>query len=395
MTLTEHDELVGEYERLTTCAAGSSGPGRATTLGWDLEYTSPDALMAFVDQILYRRMNDFAADSDRPVILDCGANIGYTSLHYKRQHPGAQITAFEPDPEFVPRLRRNLARNGASDVVIVEAAVWTSDGRAPWVMEGKDGSRLVTDPTAPSIEVPTVDLARYLARDIDLLKLDIEGAEFALIPHLASHLGRVKNILVECHLMEQSSYGELARLLTTLTGAGFSISLNSYGPWRDLTRRHVPAPLHAEQYMLVAGWRTEPSVISRDETHLPYVGLPYEMTSRTRSRSVERVLGGLVASPDRWVVQRMSGRIGHESGRCWTWKCPAGIPPGDSPECSDAPTIVVEDDRVLGPGHSMHDDIRTHGRGRFSHWNSEIYFSTSDGSDPTTNGRCYTAIYRK
>jgi FkbM family methyltransferase len=392
MEAMTHEDLVAEYERLSALATDSPGPGRATALGWDLEYTSPDALMAFVDQILYRRLNDFIADNDRPVIFDCGANIGYTALHYKRQYPGAQITAFEPDPQFVPLLRRNLERNRACDVTVIEAAVWTEDGRAPWVMEGKDGSRLVTE---GDTDVATVDLTSYLDRDVDLLKLDIEGAEFVVVPHLARHLGRVKNILVECHLAGQDSYERFACLLTTLRNAGFNISLNSYGPWRDLTRRHVPAPLHAEQYIVVAGWRTESAAVAQDQTHVPYVGLPAEIDSRERSAFVERVLSGLVTTPDRWCVQEMSRRIEHEEGRCWTWRCPSGIPPGDSPERSDAPTLLLEDDRVLGPGHSLHDEIRSAGRGRYSHWRSEIYFSTSDGSDPTTNGRRYIAILQR
>src|SRR5688572_28284923 len=114
------EDLLQEYDRLEQlCTARPHGPGRMTTLGWDLEYTSPTALLTFIDQILFRRMNDFAADSDSPVIIDCGANIGYTALHYKRCYPGAQIIAFEPDPQFLPLLRANLERNGAGDVEVI------------------------------------------------------------------------------------------------------------------------------------------------------------------------------------------------------------------------------------------------------------------------------------
>jgi hypothetical protein len=51
--------------------------------------------------------------------------------------------------------------------------------------------------------------------------------------------------------------------------------------------------------------------------------------------------------------------------------------------------MVIEDGRPLGPAHSFHDTIRNQGRGRFSHWHSGLYFSTSDGSDPRANGRVY------
>ena len=63
----------------------------------------------------------------------------------------------------------------------------------------------------------------------------------------------------------------------------------------------------------------------------------------------------------------------------------------ESPEASHLQ--LTENARVLGPAHSEHDSIRSLGRGRYSHWNEPtvLYFSTSDSSDPRTNGRRYTA----
>jgi hypothetical protein len=54
--------------------------------------------------------------------------------------------------------------------------------------------------------------------------------------------------------------------------------------------------------------------------------------------------------------------------------------------------IVCENTTRLGPAHALHDDIRTVGRGNFSHWESRLIFSTSDNSDPNTNGRKYSII---
>jgi FkbM family methyltransferase len=395
------DELLREYQRLERLCAGGDGPGRAITLGWDLEYTSPTALLAFIDQILVRRMNDFLADTDRPVILDCGANIGYTVLHYKRQFPAALITAFEPDPQFVPILRRNLARNGADDVEVVEAAAWTGDGQARWTMEGKDGSRLTNGigHSEQVITVATVDLARYLDRDIDLLKMDIEGAEFEVLPHIASRLARVRNVIVECHLASQQDYDAFARVLTDLNGAGFSISMNSFGPWRDLTRRHVPAPLHSVQYVLVAGWRDEHPDVSAEQTYVPYVGAAQYRVSPERVSSLEaqnqllsRMLAEVTTGTGRWEVLQMRPPFRHESGRCWMWNLPDSVMPGDSPASNDCPTVVLEDVRLLGPGQALHEEIRREGGGRYSHWGAKLYLSTSDNSDPNTNGRTYTAV---
>lgn len=48
-----------------------------------------------------------------------------------------------------------------------------------------------------------------------------------------------------------------------------------------------------------------------------------------------------------------------------------------------------EDDRRIGPGGCLHDEVRSAGGGRYSVWNADLYFSTSDNSDPRTNGRAY------
>src|SRR5215203_2090789 len=57
-----------------------------------------------------------------------------------------------------------------------------------------------------------------------------------------------------------------------------------------------------------------------------------------------------------------------------------------------SPLVICENDRQMGPAHSLHKDIEERGRGRFSHWSTDLLFSTSDNSDPNTNGRSYLAI---
>lgn len=54
-----------------------------------------------------------------------------------------------------------------------------------------------------------------------------------------------------------------------------------------------------------------------------------------------------------------------------------------------SPLTLQEDGREIGPPHVAHDQIRRMGGGRYSFWKDSLYFSTSDGSDPNTNGRPY------
>lgn len=64
---------------------------------------------------------------------------------------------------------------------------------------------------------------------------------------------------------------------------------------------------------------------------------------------------------------------------------------GDTLEKASRSTLALfEDGRELGPPHAQHAWIREYGGGLFSHWGSSLYFSSSDNSDPRTNGRLYT-----
>ncbi|MBI3922049.1 MAG: hypothetical protein HY318_11580, partial [Armatimonadetes bacterium] len=83
-------------------------------------------------------------------------------------------------------------------------------------------------------------------------------------------------------------------------------------------------------------------------------------------------------------------RITAEIGHCYTVILgPHYV--GDGVKDAPPSTLrLFEDGKPLGPAHVAHVDIREKGQGRFSHWNTVIYFSASDNSDPRTNGRKYT-----
>src|SRR5436190_12505693 len=60
---------------------------------------------------------------------------------------------------------------------------------------------------------------------------------------------------------------------------------------------------------------------------------------------------------------------------------------GDNPSAPTASSLVItENGRALGAPHSLHEAVRSRGMGAFSHWNSDIIFSSSDNRDPRTSG---------
>lgn len=79
--------------------------GNINIQGWNLDYLDGQALYSCIDVLVLKKWNDFVSDNDRPVILDCGSNIGISVLNYKRQYPHSEIVAFEPDPSVIKVLK--------------------------------------------------------------------------------------------------------------------------------------------------------------------------------------------------------------------------------------------------------------------------------------------------
>src|SRR5215475_1894236 len=81
------------------------------------------------------------------------------------------------------------------------------------------------------------------------------------------------------------------------------------------------------------------------------------------------------------------------SGHLWITSIPQKIPGTLRHLCrisngdidGDRSTKLTENGHPLGPGGAMHEDIRQMGQGLYSHWGGDLYFSTSDNSDPNTN----------
>jgi hypothetical protein len=66
---------------------------------------------------------------------------------------------------------------------------------------------------------------------------------------------------------------------------------------------------------------------------------------------------------------------------------------GDTPAALNRSNLrVCENGKPLGPASAPHDDIFKKGEGRFSHWGDGLFFTTSDNSDPNTNGRAYVVV---
>lgn len=153
----------------------------------------------FVDEI-YK----FDTKEEQPTIYDCGANIGMSCLYFKQLFPNAKIKAFEADPMIVDILKSNLAKNSINDIEIINKAVWKDYNGIEFGSEGADGGSIYAN--GKKIKIESIRLKDYLEHEnfIDLLKLDIEGAEYEVLKDCANSLSNVRNIFVEYHSWNNS-----------------------------------------------------------------------------------------------------------------------------------------------------------------------------------------------
>lgn len=199
--------------------------------GTQFHYTSGSALLHSLDEIFLQDIYKFTTSSQKPYIVDCGANMGLSILYFKRQYPNAEIDAFEPDKNIFTVLKKNTDSFFKDESVrIHEKAVWKEVTELEFFSDGGLSGSTVLDfsNTETTTKVKTVDLKKFLERSVDFLKIDIEGAENDLIFDLRGHLGNVKHFFLEYHGIKDSPQN-LGDILNLLKSEGFEYYIRVAG----------------------------------------------------------------------------------------------------------------------------------------------------------------------
>ena len=167
--------------------------------------------------------------ADHPYIIDCGANIGLSVIYLKQLYPGAEIIAFEPDEKNFKLLAKNVSSFNYQNVTIRNEAVWIDDTTLNFSNQGSMSSKIENEKSLNTNEVKAVRLKNFLNRDVDFLKIDIEGAEFKVVSDLTDRLNFVKNLFVEYHGSFEQNH-ELTSLFDLFSKNGFHYYLKEAAP---------------------------------------------------------------------------------------------------------------------------------------------------------------------
>ena len=200
-----------------------------------MQYLSAKSLRYLYREIFIKEDYLFPCENKTPVIFDCGANIGMATLFFKWLFPRSSIIAFEPDPTTFQVLCRNIKENRLSNVSPHNVALWNESGTIPFfVPQDQTGSlEMSTNPSrvqGTQTMVSSRKLSDYIDGPIDLLKLDIEGAEHQVASDLvqSGKVKQVRQMIVEYHHNISNDSGRLGDFLSLLEGCGFRYQINSW-----------------------------------------------------------------------------------------------------------------------------------------------------------------------
>lgn len=167
------------------------------------------------------------------VVLDVGAHIGYYTLLLARLvGPSGEVLAFEPDPDNFALLERNVRLNGYSTVRCVNAAAADRTGRTDLYRSTTnpgDHRIYASEEERDSLSVRCLRLDEFLdgrGRGVDFMKMDVQGAELAVLRGMEETLRRSPRMGIVAELWPYGlrTFGaEPASLLAFLEGQGLAL----------------------------------------------------------------------------------------------------------------------------------------------------------------------------
>lgn len=157
--------------------------------------------------------NEFEVDLEIPangVILDCGANIGISTLYFAKKYPQALVIALEPNRANFELCQKNT--HGFENVICLNAAIWTHSCELylqnpqdeDWAFRYEDRQNVENTEIKKGEAVKAFSVAelveKYQIKKINLMKIDIEGGEKELFAgDSLEWIDAVDNFIIELH----------------------------------------------------------------------------------------------------------------------------------------------------------------------------------------------------
>jgi FkbM family methyltransferase len=236
---------------------------QAIVAGFKISYFDRPTLAFLFREIFVRQVYRLQMPTPEPFILDCGANLGMATLFFKFLYPECQVRCFEPDPNTFQLLQKNVADNRLQSVEAFNVALWRENSSVDFFCDPVvHGSLLMSTSAArvkgPAIKVPARRLSEFIDRQVDYLKLDVEGAELRVLQELSESgkLQHIHQMAIEYHHRIPGEASTLSVFLRILEDNGFEYQIVA-GGFPDPSAPRI-------QDIMIYARHSEPSVDQAD-----------------------------------------------------------------------------------------------------------------------------------
>jgi len=180
-------------------------------------------VLVLSQEVLLRKVYTRFAEPERGwIILDVGAHVGVFTLSvHKAVGQHGRVIAIEPSPENIRKLLMNIAINKCRNVTIIPEAPSNTNGTAKLFLgsEGAKDSLKVIGRDFVEVKVRTLaNLINLLGlRRVDLMKVDVEGAELDVLEGSAKALDKIQRIVIASYHYPHESE-DIQRFFTKCNG---------------------------------------------------------------------------------------------------------------------------------------------------------------------------------
>jgi len=202
---------------------------KSNILDFPITIIDKSSFIFMYNEIFNNEIYKFTSKNTKPIIIDCGANIGLSTIYFKKLYPRSNIISFEPDKYIFEILKKNIYSSKYDEVTLINKGLSDKDTEAIFFSEGADGGRIALKSDKNSlIKIILTKLSPFLQKHIDFLKIDIEGSEVEVIEECKDCLKNVDNIFIEYHSII-SKPQQLDRILKILSDNSFRYYIDRTG----------------------------------------------------------------------------------------------------------------------------------------------------------------------
>ena len=206
--------------------------------GYKINAFNYDTIRFLFEEIFYRNEYLFNSKNKKPIIFDCGANIGFATIFFKWLYPESEIYAFEPDKKTFEILKKNISQNKLKNVHLFNSAISDKNGNIDFFIDSKSPGSLVMSTKRErmpkdKITVDCLSLSSLIKNKnlskIDYVKMDIEGSENEVIQDLNKNhqLKNIAKFSIEYHHKITGHKSQLSKFLQIFENNGFEYQIDA------------------------------------------------------------------------------------------------------------------------------------------------------------------------